>query len=161
MAGVGGSGRGRVAPGTRNGGRSRACGSTPRSAPLDQSFRRDQRASPRDWVVSARPPPLRAASPPSIRSPEAQMLTSNPLVESWGHFPRSKDRMLDLLRRTDPAGLVILSGDVHHAELISGWKQDPGDGDGEACLFPERPCVDGSDRSGQSPRPCPIGCEPC
>lgn len=51
------------------------------------------------------------------------MLTSNPLVESWGHFPKSRDRMLSLLRRTNPAGLVILSGDVHHAELASGWKK--------------------------------------
>ncbi|CAN0446759.1 unnamed protein product, partial [Hapterophycus canaliculatus] len=51
-----------------------------------------------------------------------QVLTSNPLVESWGHFPRSRKRLLDLLHRTDPAGLVVLSGDVHHAELASGWR---------------------------------------
>lgn len=31
--------------------------------------------------------------------------------------------MLSLLRRTNPKGLVILSGDVHHAELASGWKR--------------------------------------
>ncbi|CAN0278155.1 unnamed protein product, partial [Ectocarpus fasciculatus] len=43
-----------------------------------------------------------------------QVLTSNPLVESWGHFPRSRDRLLDLLHRTNPPGLVVLSGDVHH-----------------------------------------------
>ena len=55
----------------------------------------------------------------------AQVLTSNPLVESWGHFPRSRKRLLDLLQRTDPAGLVILSGDVHHAELASGWQASP------------------------------------
>ena len=54
-----------------------------------------------------------------------QVLTSNPLVESWGHFPRSRKRLLDLLQRTDPAGLVILSGDVHHAELASGWQASP------------------------------------
>eukprot|EP00904_Undaria_pinnatifida_P005922 jgi/Undpi1/245/HiC_scaffold_1.g00242.m1 len=53
------------------------------------------------------------------------VLTSNPLVESWGHFPRSRKRLLDLLQRTDPAGLVILSGDVHHAELASGWQASP------------------------------------
>eukprot|EP00903_Cladosiphon_okamuranus_P014674 g13601.t1 len=51
-----------------------------------------------------------------------QVLTSNPLVESWGHFPHSRKRLLDLLHRTNPAGLVILSGDVHHAELASGWR---------------------------------------
>ncbi|CAN0505676.1 unnamed protein product, partial [Ectocarpus sp. 8 AP-2014] len=53
------------------------------------------------------------------------VLTSNPLVESWGHFPRSRERLLDLLHRTNPPGLVILSGDVHHAELASGWKASP------------------------------------
>lgn len=53
------------------------------------------------------------------------MLTSNPLVESWGHFPRSRTRLLDLLHRTNPAGLVMLSGDVHHAELASGWRASP------------------------------------
>lgn len=55
------------------------------------------------------------------------MMTSNPLVESWGHFPKSRARVLDLLDRTQPAGLVILSGDVHHAELASGWRQQPQD----------------------------------
>lgn len=54
-----------------------------------------------------------------------QVLTSNPLVESWGHFPRSRKRLLDLLHRTNPAGLVVLSGDVHHAELASGWRATP------------------------------------
>lgn len=56
------------------------------------------------------------------------MLTSNPLVESWGHFPRSRKRLLDLLHRTNPAGLVMLSGDVHHAELASGWRSSPSPG---------------------------------
>ncbi|CAN0235295.1 unnamed protein product [Ascophyllum nodosum] len=51
-----------------------------------------------------------------------QVMTSNPLVESWGHFPHSRRRLLELLHRTNPSGLVILSGDVHHAELSSGWR---------------------------------------
>lgn len=54
-----------------------------------------------------------------------QVLTSNPLVESWGHFPQSRDRLLRLLHRTHPRGLVLLSGDVHHAELASGWRANP------------------------------------
>lgn len=37
--------------------------------------------------------------------------------ESWGHFPQSKTRLLDLIKRQDPQGLVLLSGDVHHAEI--------------------------------------------
>ena len=47
-----------------------------------------------------------------------QVLTSSPLVESWGHFPRSRVRLLTLLERTRPAGALLLSGDVHHAELL-------------------------------------------
>ena len=46
-----------------------------------------------------------------------QVLTSNPVVESWGHFPMAKRRLLKLLSDTDPSGPVLLSGDVHHAEL--------------------------------------------
>ena len=47
-----------------------------------------------------------------------QVLTSSPLVESWGHFPLERARLLDLLARTRPAAAVLLSGDVHFAELI-------------------------------------------
>lgn len=48
-----------------------------------------------------------------------QVFTSNPAVESWGHFPKAKRRLVDLLRRYNPSGLVVLSGDVHHAETIT------------------------------------------
>ena len=44
-------------------------------------------------------------------------MTTNPVVESWGHFPRAKRRLLDILIKTNPKGLVIVSGDVHHGEL--------------------------------------------
>lgn len=44
-----------------------------------------------------------------------QVLTTNPVVESWGHFPKERERLLKLLN--DVPGLVILSGDVHHAEI--------------------------------------------
>ena len=46
-----------------------------------------------------------------------QVLTTNPLVESWGHFPAERRRLLALLRKHAPRGLVIISGDVHVAEL--------------------------------------------
>ena len=45
------------------------------------------------------------------------MLTSNPLVESWAHFPAAKRRLLRLLQDTNPANLLLVSGDVHYAEL--------------------------------------------
>jgi len=46
-----------------------------------------------------------------------QVLTSAPVFESWAHFPKSKRRLLSLLQKYRPRGLVLLSGDVHFAEL--------------------------------------------
>lgn len=48
-----------------------------------------------------------------------QVFTSNPSVESWGHFPAERRRLLRLLARHDPSGLVLLSGDVHVGEALS------------------------------------------
>jgi len=48
-----------------------------------------------------------------------QVFTSNPAVESWGHFPNAKKRLLSMLKRYNPPGLVFLTGDVHHAETIT------------------------------------------
>ena len=57
-----------------------------------------------------------------------QILTSNPVVESWSHFPLEKKRFIDLLKKTDPPGLVFLSGDVHHGELSRAVvKRESGD----------------------------------
>ena len=46
------------------------------------------------------------------------MLTTVPLVESWGHFPAAQRRLFALLRRHRPRGLLLLSGDVHYAEIL-------------------------------------------
>ena len=48
-----------------------------------------------------------------------QVLTTNPAVESWGHFPTEKSRLLTLLATHNPRGAVLLSGDVHHGEVSS------------------------------------------
>uniref|UniRef100_A0A7S2L2G1 PhoD-like phosphatase metallophosphatase domain-containing protein n=1 Tax=Leptocylindrus danicus TaxID=163516 RepID=A0A7S2L2G1_9STRA len=45
-----------------------------------------------------------------------QVFTTNPAVESWGHFEKERDRFVRTIQ--DLPGLVILSGDVHHAELL-------------------------------------------
>ena len=47
-----------------------------------------------------------------------QVLTTNPVIESWGHFPHEKSRLFDLLKQTNPANLLLLSGDVHMAEML-------------------------------------------
>jgi alkaline phosphatase D len=55
-----------------------------------------------------------------------QVLTTAPVFESWGHFPVAKARLLALLRRYKPRGLLLLSGDVHFAELATyPVKADP------------------------------------
>ena len=48
-----------------------------------------------------------------------QVFTSNPVLESWGHFPAAKRRLVALLQKYDPSGLVILSGDVHYGETVT------------------------------------------
>lgn len=47
-----------------------------------------------------------------------QVLTTNPVVESWGHFPHERQRLLRLLKDRRDVPTVLLSGDVHHAEVI-------------------------------------------
>lgn len=46
-----------------------------------------------------------------------QISTGFPIVESWGHFPRALRRLKCLLADVKPRGLVLLSGDVHFAEI--------------------------------------------
>ena len=48
-----------------------------------------------------------------------QIMTTNPAVESWNHFPTARKRLFGLLQRADPRGLLLLSGDVHHGEAAS------------------------------------------
>ena len=47
-----------------------------------------------------------------------QVLTTNPVVESWGHYPKERERLLSILNEIPEAAVVILSGDVHHGELL-------------------------------------------
>lgn len=47
-----------------------------------------------------------------------QVATSNPSFESWGHFPKAKARLFQLFEDKRPNGLLVLSGDVHHAEIL-------------------------------------------
>jgi len=51
-----------------------------------------------------------------------QVFTSNPVVESWGHFPRAKSELFQLLLNTNPRNLIFLSGDVHYAEFSVPWQ---------------------------------------
>jgi alkaline phosphatase D len=56
-----------------------------------------------------------------------QVLTTNPAMESWGHFPNEQRRFVELLNRRSSSPydkttgqrpvVLLLSGDVHHAEF--------------------------------------------
>eukprot|EP01039_Chlorochromonas_danica_P009867 gene9868-10913_t len=48
-----------------------------------------------------------------------QMLTSNPVFEGWGHFPKERLRLLNLLKKYNTDKILLVSGDVHLAELSS------------------------------------------
>lgn len=50
-----------------------------------------------------------------------QVLTSNPMVESWIHFPKARERLLSTLRSASPPGLILISGDVHHADMLDSY----------------------------------------
>lgn len=52
-----------------------------------------------------------------------QVFSSNPLFEGWSHFPRSRVRLLNIISRNRPKGLLFLSGDVHFGEFL-GWGND-------------------------------------
>lgn len=42
---------------------------------------------------------------------------SNRGWESWSNFPHEKQRLYDLIQKTDAGGIVILSGDAHFGEI--------------------------------------------
>lgn len=54
-----------------------------------------------------------------------QVLTEEHSFERWGHFPKEKQKLLNLIAKTKPKNLVIFSGDRHFASIskteISGW----------------------------------------
>lgn len=43
---------------------------------------------------------------------------AKPVQEKWGAFPQSRERLMALLAKTRPSGLILISGDVHYAELM-------------------------------------------
>mmetsp|Transcript_12103 Transcript_12103/g.22651 ORF Transcript_12103/g.22651 Transcript_12103/m.22651 type:complete len:478 (+) Transcript_12103:66-1499(+) len=48
-----------------------------------------------------------------------QVLTTNPLFETWGQFPQERNRLLGLLNLVpENKSVVLLSGDVHHGEIL-------------------------------------------
>jgi alkaline phosphatase D len=55
-----------------------------------------------------------------------QVTTTNPVFESWGHFPSERNRLLDLLIQTSKhSSVIILSGDVHFGEILDPFPEEP------------------------------------
>ena len=46
-----------------------------------------------------------------------QILPEEHPYEKWANFPKSRQRLLDLLVKTQPKGIILLSGDRHLAEI--------------------------------------------
>lgn len=46
-----------------------------------------------------------------------QVLADEHHWEKWGNFPRERQRLLELIRNTKAKGVILLSGDRHHAEI--------------------------------------------
>jgi alkaline phosphatase D len=46
-----------------------------------------------------------------------QALSSQHPWEKWANFPQARERLFQVLGRSDAPGIVLLSGDRHHAEL--------------------------------------------
>lgn len=46
-----------------------------------------------------------------------QVIANEKGMDEWGNFPHERQRLLDLIQATGPRGTVILSGNVHFAEL--------------------------------------------
>jgi len=53
-----------------------------------------------------------------------QVLTTNSMLECWGHYPAELDRLFNMLEKYQPSGLVLLSGDVHFAELLKAKRDE-------------------------------------
>eukprot|EP01120_Amphizonella_sp_Union-15-10_P008581 TRINITY_DN310_c0_g1_i1.p1 TRINITY_DN310_c0_g1~~TRINITY_DN310_c0_g1_i1.p1 ORF type:complete len:307 (+),score=42.77 TRINITY_DN310_c0_g1_i1:79-999(+) len=54
-----------------------------------------------------------------------QVLPSDKLlIEKWGCHPNSRERLFKTIRDSNAKGVILLSGDVHHGEILSQNCQD-------------------------------------
>lgn len=48
-----------------------------------------------------------------------QVLTTNKFMETWGQFPQEREKLMKLLNQVEEnKSVVLLSGDVHHGEIL-------------------------------------------
>ena len=46
-----------------------------------------------------------------------QVVPNQKGMDEWGNFPRERQRLFDLVEKTGAGGVILLSGNVHFAEL--------------------------------------------
>lgn len=66
---------------------------------------------------------LRAPAEIRLLVSSIQLASQDHAWEKWMNFPPERQRFFDLVRKTKAQGLIVLSGDRHHAELS---RMDPG-----------------------------------
>ena len=60
---------------------------------------------------------LREPAEVRVIASSIQVVSTTHGWETWGNFPRERQRLLDLLKKTKANGAIILSGDRHSAEI--------------------------------------------
>jgi alkaline phosphatase D len=65
------------------------------------------------WLESQ----LRKPAEVRLLASSIQVVAGDKGAEGWGNFPVELERLYALIRRTEAAGVIILSGDVHFSEL--------------------------------------------
>jgi alkaline phosphatase D len=74
-----------------------------------------------DWLEDQ----LREPADLKILVSSIQVIADDHGFEKWGNFPKEKQRLYDLMAKTKPKNLIILSGDRHLASIakteIKGW----------------------------------------
>lgn len=46
------------------------------------------------------------------------MNLDKPVQEKWSNFPETRNRFFKLLKENNPSGVILLSGDIHYAEIL-------------------------------------------
>jgi len=60
---------------------------------------------------------LRVPAEVRLIASSGQVVADEKGMDEWGNYPLERRRLLDLIEKTDAAGVILLSGNVHFAEL--------------------------------------------
>jgi alkaline phosphatase D len=68
-----------------------------------------------DWLK------LELSKPADIRfiCSSTQVVADEKAMEEWGNFPLERQRLFDLIEKTNANGIILLSGNVHYSEIVA------------------------------------------